>query len=85
MQQHLSNEFVLPRFIPATTCANCHFQGPNLIRTLGDLAFNEMAVGQGLGALQPLLPFSSASGPRAWQGARWCTTHGAEGELCAMA
>lgn len=85
MQQHLSNEFILPRFMLATTCANCHFRGPHLIRSLGDLAFNGMAVGQGLSALQPLLPFSSASGPWAWRGARWCTTQSAGGVLCAMA
>lgn len=85
MQQHLSNEFVLPRFIPATTGAICHFRGPNCIRSLGDLAFNEMVDGQEPSALQPLLPFSSASGPQAWRGARWCTTQSAEGELCTVA
>lgn len=85
MQQHLSNEFVLARFVLATTCANGHFWGPNLIRSLGDLAFSKMAVSQELNALQHLLPFSSASGPWAWQGAAWGTTQSAEDELWTMA
>lgn len=45
MQQHLSNELVLLRLFPATTCASCHIWGPNLTRSLGDVAFNEVAGG----------------------------------------